>query len=137
MGPFNRILAPQPSRQVLSKPKMTFNTKAKLVVTIVRPQKYFQTLTLLVFGAIRLCFSPLSIWASTLQAQDDLDLKGKVVSINVSTLNIISYLNPIGHGGYLTLYQSPSHLGKYFPGLGQVISRPNVTLTSKAKFSVT
>ena len=68
-----------------------------------RPKKYFQTLTLFVIGAIQPYFSPLAIWASTFQAKDDLDLKGKVVSINVSTLNIISYLNPIGHGGYLTL----------------------------------
>ena len=50
---------------------------------------------------------------STFQAENDLDIKGKVVSLNGYTMKIFLALNPIGLGGHLTLFQLPSHLGKY------------------------
>ena len=40
------------TRKVVSRPRMTVTSKAKLLVSTARPQKYFQTLTLLVSGAI-------------------------------------------------------------------------------------
>ena len=44
--------------------------------------QYFQTLALLVMGAIQPYFSLLAIWKSTFQARYDIDLKSKVVTLN-------------------------------------------------------
>ena len=41
---------------------------------------------------------------STFQAKYGLDLKSKVVYLNDETLEIFLDLNPIGHGGHLTLF---------------------------------
>ena len=61
---------------------------------------------------------PISINLSNFKAQYELDLKGKVVSLNDQTLEIFSDLNPIDLGVNLTLFQPASNLGKYFEGLG-------------------
>ena len=71
---------------------MTYTSKAKLLLSLGKPQKYLETLTLLVAGAIYPQFSHLAIWTSTFQIYFDLDLKSKVFSL-------ISDLNPqqLGH----------------------------------------
>ena len=62
---------------------------------MVRPLKYFQTLTLIVTGAIKPYSSHLVFRRSTLQAYRDLDLKSKDISY---ILKISSDLNPISQG---------------------------------------
>ena len=59
--------------------------------------------------SIRPCVPTLkTVRMSTFQAYYHLDLKSKVVSLNGKTLEIVSDLNPISHGG---------HLDQHFPGL--------------------
>ena len=71
---------------------MTYTSKAKLLLSLGKPKKYLETLTLLVAGAIYRKFSDLAIWTSTFQIYFNLDLKSKVFSLT-------SDLNPyqLGH----------------------------------------
>ena len=52
MGPFNPIISTGPPGGVLSKPSMTMTSKSNLLSSMIRPQKYLQTLTQLVFWVI-------------------------------------------------------------------------------------
>ena len=70
---------------------MTYTSKAKLLVSLVKTQKYLETLTLLVAEAVYPQFSHLAIWTSPFQIYFDLDLKSKVFSLT-------SDLNPFSIG---------------------------------------
>ena len=70
---------------------MTYTSKAKLLLSLGKPQKYLETLTLLVVGAIYPQFSHLAILTGTFQIYFDLDLKSKVFSLTLD-------LNPLSIG---------------------------------------
>ena len=55
-------------------------------------------------GVIKPYFSSQAIRASIIQAKEDLDLKGKVVSLDGYFLKTYSDLTLIGHGGHSTLF---------------------------------
>ena len=54
---------------------------------------------------------------STFQVYYDLDLKSKVVSGYDFITKLFLDLNPISHGGHLTLFWPPDFLDEYFPDL--------------------
>ena len=54
---------------------------------------------------------------STFWSESDFTVKSKVVSLDGWTLEISSDLNPIGQGGYLTLFEQIKHLCVYFLSL--------------------
>ena len=66
----------------------------------------------------------LSVWQagrptlrnSTFQAYYNFDIKSKVVNLNDETLKPPSNLNPISHGGSLTLFSPQGRLDDYFTG---------------------
>ena len=55
-------------------------------------------------GVSKPYFSHLATLTSTFQAQHDLDLKCKIVSLNGKTI-VSLYINPISHGCPITLFQ--------------------------------
>ena len=70
---------------------------------MMKPWKCLQTITLLVLGANQPYIYHQIDGMSILQAWYDL-VKSKVVNLNVETLEIHYDLNPIMHGGHLTLF---------------------------------
>ena len=95
---------------------------------MIRPQKYFQTLTLIVKVVIQPYFGHLTFLMSTFEAQYGLDFKSKVVSGHDLIPKIFLDPNPdsiraiIPYFGHLTLFVTV-----------QVILRSNMTMTSRAK----
>ena len=72
-----------------------------MLVSLVTPLKYLQTLTLFAMGP----FNPiLAIWTIFFQDYYDLALSSEDVSIFGYTLKVSSELNPFSHGGCLTLF---------------------------------
>ena len=66
-------------------------------------------------GAIQPYLKCLAFLAGTFQASQNVDLKSKsIISLFGQTLKIISDHNPISHGVHLILFQTPSHLDRYF-----------------------
>ena len=76
------------SKPVISRPDIIFTQKTKLLVSMVRCQEYFQTLTLLV-----------------MEAYYGLVLKSKVLSLNGQTLEISSDLNPDSQAEIIPSYR--------------------------------
>ena len=70
---------------------MTFTSKVKLLVSLIRAWTYLQTLTILEMGA------------NPILAKFDLDLERKLVSFSRETLEISSDHNPISYWDNLIL----------------------------------